>query len=147
MQVVQQIPADEQRKLKELLPSIRRVQVIHVESREALDEIDAYEPHIHAFLLDSGRPNREVPELGGTGRTHDWRISAEFVTKSRKPVYLAGGLSPENVSAAVLQVNPFGLDLCSGIREPNRALNEQKLSAFAHSAHNTHETQGKIEKN
>jgi len=134
VQVVQQIPPAEIEKLASLLPSTRRVQVIHVENHEALDHIKSYEAHIHAFLLDSGRPNQAIPEFGGTGRVHDWNISAEFVKRSSKPVFLAGGLDPDNVREAVTQVAPYGLDLCSGVRT-NRVLNEAKLAAYVKNAH------------
>ena len=70
-----------------------------------------------------------MPELGGTGRCHDWEISAAFVKESPLPVFLAGGLSPHNVKDAILQVRPFGLDLCSGVRT-NGHLDADKLDAF-----------------
>lgn len=108
------------------LPNVRRFQVIHVEGPEALDLIDTY-PLADAFLLDSGRPSQA--ELGGTGRTHDWSISAAFVRKSPVPVFLAGGLGPANIAEAIAQVRPFGLDICTGVRTEGR-LDAEKLSAF-----------------
>ncbi|MCX7324589.1 MAG: hypothetical protein NTZ14_09190 [Hyphomicrobiales bacterium] len=80
--------------------------------------MSAYAPHNHAFLLDSGRPAAPMPELGGTGRVHDWRVSAAFVTGSPLPVLLAGGLHAGNVADAIRQVRPYGVDLCSGVRSP-----------------------------
>lgn len=109
--------------------SARRVQVIHVEDEGALRLIDAYAPHVHAFLLDSGRPSARVPELGGTGRVHDWAISAAFVRASPRPVFLAGGLREGNVVDAIRSVRPFGVDVCSGVRSDGR-LDEAKLRAF-----------------
>ena len=47
-------------------PHIRRIQTIHVEGVDALDLIPAYEPHINAFLLDSGQPGAATPLLDGT---------------------------------------------------------------------------------
>jgi len=84
---------------------------------------------IASFLLDSGRPNAAIPELGGTGRAHDWNISAAFVKASPKPVFLAGGLTAGNVSDAIRQIRPFGVDLCSGVRTAGR-LDPAKLRAF-----------------
>ena len=69
-------------------------------------------------LLDSGRPSALVPELGGTGRTHDSAVSAQIVSRLDVPVFLAGGLGPENVAEAIRTVRPVGVDLCSGIRDP-----------------------------
>lgn len=129
VQVVSHIAPQESARLAELEPQVRRVQVIHVEDRSALDLIPAYAPHVHAFLLDSGRPNAPVAELGGTGRAHDWAISAEFVRASPHPVFLAGGLDPANVGQAIRQVRPFGLDLCSKVRTEGR-LDAAKLAAF-----------------
>lgn len=129
VQIVQHINPAEYSALIERLPTVRRVQVIHVEDRSALDLIAAYEPYVHAFLLDSGRPNADVVELGGTGRTHDWGISAEFIGATGRPVFLAGGLSPGNVADAIDSVAPFGVDLCSGVRTENR-LDAQLLDTF-----------------
>ena len=109
------------------LPGVRRLQVIHVEDRSALDMISAYGDGPDAYLLDSGRPSQA--ELGGTGRVHDWSISADFVAASPLPVFLAGGLNPGNVAAAIRQVRPFGIDVCSGLRTDDR-LDPKKLAAF-----------------
>ncbi len=117
VQIVNHIDPSEYPRITELLPNaVRRVQVIHVEDEGALDLIGLYEQYVHAFLLDSGRPSAAVPELGGTGRAHDWEISRRFVEKSRKPVFLAGGLRPDTVQDAIEKVGPYGVDLCSGVR-------------------------------
>jgi phosphoribosylanthranilate isomerase len=129
VQVVSRITTSEAARLAQLLPSTRRVLVVHVENESVFDLIEGYTPYVHAFLLDSGRPNLSVPELGGTGRTHDWQISAEFVRRSPHPVFLAGGLSSANVREAIRRVRPFGVDLCSGVRTAGR-LDAGKLGAF-----------------
>lgn len=130
VQIVRHIDPDESRLLAELLPSaVRRVQVIHVEDRSALELIARYASHVHAFLLDSGRPSAATPELGGTGRIHDWSVSAEFVAKSPIPVFLAGGLNAENVAEAVRVVKPYGIDLCSSVRTDDQ-LDDAKLARF-----------------
>lgn len=129
VQIVCHIEPTEAEKLTVLLPTTRRVQVIHVEDEGALDLIPEYAPYTHAFLLDSGRPNLAVPEYGGTGRLHDWKVGAEFVRRSPLPVFLAGGLSPLNVAEAIRTVRPYGVDLCSGVRTDGR-LDRAKLVAF-----------------
>lgn len=133
VQVVCHIAPGEAERLAELAPHIRRVQVIHVEGPEAVQLIPAYAPHVHAFLLDSGRPGAAVAELGGTGRCHDWEVSADFVRRSPRPVFLAGGLSAANAGDAIRQVRPYGLDICSGVRSDGR-LDATKLQAFMHAA-------------
>lgn len=130
VQIVSHIDPAEAARLAQLLPHTRRVQVIHVESEAALAMIADYAPHIHAFLLDSGRPGAAIPTLGGTGDIHDWAISARFVAASPRPVFLAGGLNAANVGAAIAQVRPFGVDVCSGIRSDG-VLDIAKLNAFA----------------
>lgn len=129
VQLVKHLAPPESEELAKLLPTTRRVQVIHVENRRALDLTDAYAPHVHAFLLDSGRPSLPTPQYGGTGKVHDWSVSAEFVRRSPRPVFLAGGLSPHNIVEAITRVRPFGMDLCSGVRTEGR-LDCDKLSAF-----------------
>jgi phosphoribosylanthranilate isomerase len=129
VQIVSHISAEESAKLASLEPHVRRVQVIHVEGSEALNLIQAYAPYVHAFLLDSGRPSAAIPELGGTGRAHDWDVSAAFVRASPVPVFLAGGLTAENVGLAIPTVRPFGVDLCSGVRTGGR-LDAAKLEKF-----------------
>ncbi len=126
VQVVSHIAAQEAARLGQA--GLVYLQVIHVEDASALELIPRYAPHIDAFLLDSGRP--AAGELGGTGRRHDWAISAEFVRRARPlPVFLAGGLTPSNVAGAIETVRPFGVDLCSGLR-PQGALDPDLLTQF-----------------
>lgn len=129
VQILSPIEPTELACLAELHPALRRIQVVHVQGFEALDLIPKYEPVVHAFLLDSGRPHAPRPEFGGTGRPHDWAVSAKFVEASRLPVFLAGGLSAANAAQAISQVRPFGLDLCSGVRTEGR-LDFRKLANF-----------------
>ncbi|MGH3481414.1 MAG: phosphoribosylanthranilate isomerase [Nocardioidaceae bacterium] len=70
----------------------------------------------HTILLDSGNPNLAIKELGGTGRRHDWTISARIRERLDIPIFLAGGLNPDNATEALTTVRPFGLDVCSGGR-------------------------------
>jgi phosphoribosylanthranilate isomerase len=114
--------------LRELRGSpFRIVQVIHVEDDRALDVASLAEPYADALLLDSGSPANAL--LGGTGRTHDWAISAKIVERSKIPVFLAGGLSAANVREAIDRVRPHGIDVCSRLRT-NGALDPNKLDAF-----------------
>ena len=115
--------------LRELEPRLRLVQVVHVEDEHALELARGYCRSVDALLLDSGRPSLTVAELGGTGRTHDWSVSRRIVHDCALPVWLAGGLTAANVGEAIEEVNPFGVDLCSGVRTANR-LDARKLSAF-----------------
>jgi phosphoribosylanthranilate isomerase len=129
VQILYPIDPSESERLALLDRTTRRLQVIHIEGPEALELIPAYAPHVDAFVLDSGRPTGPAPVFGGTGRTHDWEVSAAFVKASPRPVFLAGGLSPDNIRAAMVQVEPFGVDLCSGVRTEGE-LDAEKLAAF-----------------
>ena len=92
-------------------------------------EAKIYEPLISAFLLDTGRRSGRLKQLGGTGKTHDWSISAEIVKSVKIPVILAGGLNAQNVKQAIEYVKPYAVDVCSGVRTGNR-LDPAKLSEF-----------------
>ena len=116
-------------RLRASLPGIALVQVIHVTGQESLYEAASVAGSVDALLLDSGNQKLAVKALGGTGRTHDWRISRSIVETVRVPVFLAGGLTPENVVTAIREVRPYGLDLCSGLRT-NGSLDEEKVRRF-----------------
>lgn len=129
VQIVDYVEVSELTRLADIRPGVRRIQVVHVEGREALELIDVYSPHVHAFLLDSGRPSAATPVFGGTGQTHDWDVSRAFVDRSPLPVFLAGGLRPENVAEAIRVVRPYGVDVCSGVRA-HGSLSTEMASAF-----------------
>jgi phosphoribosylanthranilate isomerase len=129
VQIVDAVEPAVYRALRASLPAVKLVQVIHVEDESAIDAANAAAAHVDALLLDSGRPKAAIRELGGTGRAHDWRVSARIVAQCGRPVFLAGGLNPGNVGAAVARVRPFGVDLCSGLRSDGR-LDAAKLGAF-----------------
>jgi phosphoribosylanthranilate isomerase len=115
--------------IRKALPGVSLVQVIHVVDESSVEEAIEASSHADALLLDSGNQRLPVKELGGTGRTHDWTLSAEIVRKSKVPVFLAGGLNPGNVSEAIRAVRPFAVDLCSGVRTDGK-LDERKLGQF-----------------
>ena len=115
--------------LRKALPGISLVQVIHVTGPESIDEAVAVSATVDAILLDSGNQSLAIKELGGTGRTHDWNLSRRIREQVSVPVFLAGGLKDSNVAEAIRAVEPFGVDVCSGVRS-NGALDESKLKAF-----------------
>lgn len=130
LQLVDAVPEAELRELRDRLPGVRRVQVIHVRDERAIDEALAVEALVDALLLDSGNPHLPVKQLGGTGRVHDWAVSAKLREAVRVPVWLAGGLRPDNVAAAIDTVRPHGIDICSGVRRDGR-LDAAGLAALA----------------
>ncbi len=132
VQLVDRVDDGELRRLRRLLPGVRLVQAIHVTGPGAVDEARAAAPLVDMILLDSGNPALAVKELGGTGRVHDWTTSRRIRETVAVPVLLAGGLHPGNARAALEQVLPAGLDVCSGLRLNGR-LDAGLLRAFFHS--------------
>lgn len=129
IQLVDFVPIEQLKRLRTGLPGIKLVQVIHVVDQESVREARTAAPFVDALLLDSGNQKLPVKELGGTGRTHDWSLSRRICETAGRPVFLAGGLTRDNVVDAVATVRPFGLDLCSGVRTKG-ALDAQKLEGF-----------------
>ena len=127
IQIVDRVSHDVYGDLREELPGIKIVQVIHVNGKASVNEAKAVSKFVDAILLDSGNQSLKVKELGGTGRTHDWRISKLINESISKPLFLAGGINPENVKDAIKAVDPFGIDLCSGVRVDGK-LNGKLLS-------------------
>jgi phosphoribosylanthranilate isomerase len=106
--------------LHRALPALKVVHVVHVTGPASVDEAEAASEEADAILLDSGNPEAQVKELGGTGRRHDWGLSSRIVARVRRPVFLAGGLTSENAAEAIRAVRPWGLDVCSGVRTDGR---------------------------
>lgn len=129
LQLVDEVSIDTHKILRSALPGVSIVQVIHVTGLDALDQALSVSTFVDALLLDSGNPNLAVKQLGGTGRVHDWSISRSICERAGVPVFLAGGLKPENVADAIRTVRPFAVDVCNGVRTDGD-LNEQKLRGF-----------------
>lgn len=115
--------------LRSLMPGISIVQVIHVAGENSIDHAIEAAGAAHALLLDSGNASSTVKELGGTGRTHDWAVSRKIRDEVQVPVWLAGGLTPDNIAEAIRQVRPFGVDVCTGLRTKG-ILDVEKLARF-----------------
>jgi phosphoribosylanthranilate isomerase len=129
IQIVDALTQGSYLQIKEALPNVKIVQVLHVIDESSIDEALKISNFVDLILLDSGNPNLTTKELGGTGKVHNWEISKEIVNKVNIPVFLAGGLTHENALQAIKEVNPYGLDLCSGVRT-NGFLDVDKLAAF-----------------
>jgi len=135
VQIVDELSTGTYQEIREALPHLRIVQVIHVNGAESIEDAKRIDKDVDAILLDSGNPKAKIKTLGGTGNKHDWAISKKIVESVSVPVFLAGGLNAENVVAAIEQVNPFGVDVCSGVRT-NGKLDKRKLQAFISAVNN-----------
>ena len=129
IQLCDRLGTEALRELRERLPAISLIQVVHVVGEASVEEAVGAAPLVDAILLDSGRPELAVKELGGTGRVHDWEVSRRIRDAVEVPVFLAGGLRAENVARAIEIVGPTGVDVCTGVRTGGR-LDDEKLSAF-----------------
>jgi phosphoribosylanthranilate isomerase len=129
IQIVDELKEGTYQKIREALPAIKIVQVIHIIDEKTIDEAIRISYSVDALLLDSGNPNLKIKELGGTGRVHNWTLSKKIVEQSKVLVFLAGGITSENVRQAIEQVQPYGIDLCSGVRT-DKKLDSKKLETF-----------------
>jgi len=134
VQVLAKMPEKEMAELRRLLPGKKIFKTIHVSGLGSLGEMKELENYVDFFVLDSGKSGK----LGGTGKKADWGLCSKLVGKSPKPVFLAGGLNPENVAKAVKEVKPFGVDASSGIKKEGnkREMDLDKVKAFVEGAKN-----------
>jgi phosphoribosylanthranilate isomerase len=129
IQIVDEITSGTYSELKMALPGIKIVQVIHVIDENSVSEAINISGEVDAILLDSGNPKLKIKELGGTGRVHNWKLSRQIRENAQCPIFLAGGLNPDNVRQAVEEVQPFAVDVCSGVRTDGK-LDRKKLELF-----------------
>jgi phosphoribosylanthranilate isomerase len=129
IQIVDELSTGSYQEIRKALPNVKLVQVIHVMDESSVLQAIKASKYVDYILLDSGNPKLEIKQLGGTGKTHDWSLSLKIKQVISVPMFLAGGLTAENVELAIKKVQPFGLDLCSGVRT-NGKLDEHKLKSF-----------------
>lgn len=129
IQIVDSLSSGSYADLKAALHNVKIVQVIHVIDESSVEEALEISGMVDAILLDSGNPKLIVKELGGTGRVHNWNLSRMIRENSKCPVFLAGGLNPDNVRQAIEEVQPFAVDVCSGVRTDGH-LDRKKLELF-----------------
>ena len=126
IQIVDTLSGREYHKIREAIPNLQLVQVIHVLDEGSIKEAIEISKFVDAILLDSGNPNLPTKVLGGTGKTHNWDLSKKIREKISLPVFLAGGINKDNIKKAIEHVQPYGIDLCSSVRT-NGQLDESKL--------------------
>ena len=134
VQIVDELTTGTYDDIRTALPHLKIVQVIHVTDEKSIEEAVRVSSNVDALLLDSGNPKASLKTLGGTGNVHNWEISREIVRAVNIPIFLAGGLHSNNVRQAIETVQPFGVDICSGVRTDGR-LDPRKLEAFIKAVH------------
>lgn len=100
---------------------------VRVEDEESVTKISEFKDVADTILLDSFKNN----QLGGTGESFDWKIALR-AKEYGIPIFLAGGLSPENVSEAIKKVEPSGVDVASGVEKEGhpRKKDVEKMKLF-----------------
>jgi phosphoribosylanthranilate isomerase len=136
VQIVDELSEGTYMHIREVLPELKIVQVVHVMGEESIEQALEVQAYVDYILLDSGNPKAAVKTLGGTGNTHNWSISRELVKAVSVPVFLAGGLNAGNVQEAIKTVEPFGVDICNGVRTEGK-LHKQKLADFINAVHSS----------
>ncbi len=128
IQLHSDIDESEVEKIKNELPNIELVRLIHVASDGTI--CTDYKKMIYAdyYLLDSF--NLKTNQVGGTGLTHDWNKSGELIKLLNKPTFLAGGLNPDNVKTAIETAKPYGVDVNSGCKNEIGKKDREKVIKF-----------------
>jgi len=125
---------DVEGRLRESIAPVKVIKEIAVggpQTRDtAMSAAARYAPVADFLILDTAPP--DIAWIGATGRTHDWTISRDIVAASPVPCILAGGLGPDNVTAALEAVHPYGADSYTHTNEPGsvRRKSRQRMQAF-----------------
>jgi phosphoribosylanthranilate isomerase len=125
------IDRDELKRLKTLDPGLTVIKSLVVGMRDdkALDAmVSELSPFVDAFITDTY--DSKTGASGATGKTHDWRVSRRLVELADRTVILAGGLTPENVKRAILEVRPAGVDSHTGVEDSSGRKNREKVRKF-----------------
>jgi phosphoribosylanthranilate isomerase len=128
LQLHGEFPVHELPVLRVALPHLKIIRAVHVTGSEALAQARALDRWVDAIILDTYDP---VTGRGGaTGKTHDWELSRKIVVASKTPVILAGGLTPDNVTEAIRTVQPWGVDVHTGVEDADGTRNVARIRAF-----------------
>lgn len=133
------VAVDELRLLRRLSPDLVIIKALIVKRGglpSLIEEVDRYGAYVDAFLTDTF--DEGTGRWGATGKTHDWTISRRLVEHSARPVILAGGLSPDNVRSAVLEVRPAGVDTHTGVEDADGRKSQRLVEKFISEARDAH---------
>jgi phosphoribosylanthranilate isomerase len=117
-----QFHGDETPEYCRLFP-VMKIKAFRMRDKESLKPLPEYETD--AWLLDAYVPGQP----GGTGATFNWDLAVE-AQKLGRPIFLAGGLTPQNVADAVRKVQPYGVDVSSGVESSPGKKDHEKVRAF-----------------
>jgi phosphoribosylanthranilate isomerase len=115
--------------VREALPDVKLIKTVHVDEQGTIHGVMPEEDYVDFLLLDTFSA-----QIGGTGKRHSWAKSREIVEDSVIPVILSGGLTPENVADAIKEVNPYGVDVASGVESSAGKKSREKIFRFVRNA-------------
>jgi phosphoribosylanthranilate isomerase len=125
------IGVEELRRLRGLAPALFLIKALVVHGGDfarLAREIDLFAPFVDSFLADTF--DASTGRRGATGKTHDWSVSRRLVEHSPRPMILAGGLTPENVTRAIAEVRPAGVDAHTGLEDASGRKNPDLVKRF-----------------
>jgi len=114
--------------IRRQLPNVKIYKAVHVVGEPSIAEAQRFMGRVDGIILDTA--NRETGQVGGTGKIHDWRVSQAIVQLVGMPVILAGGLTPENVGEAIRSVQPYAVDVNSGVSNPDGTKDHHRMQRF-----------------
>ncbi len=103
-----------------------RIRVFRMRDESTLNEIRDYPDPVGAILLDMDHAGT----LYGSGETFDWSLAVRAKALTDRPIILSGGLTPENVGAAIARVRPYAVDVTEGVESPPGVKDPNKMRAF-----------------
>lgn len=118
--------------LRAALPHLKIIRAVHVTGPEARAKARSLERQVDALILDTFDP--DTGRHGATGKTHDWNVSRQLVETSRVPIILAGGLTADNLGEAIRVVQPWGVDVHTGVEDEDGHRSFDKIRAFVAAA-------------
>ena len=127
IQLHSSILEDEVEKIHKALPDKKLIRVIHINNNKILTDVEKFR-FADYYLTDS--INTSTDQVGGTGLVHDYTVDKKLVATLKKPVFVAGGLTSENVADVIKTCMPYGVDVNSGCRGINGYRDKNKMEAF-----------------
>src|SRR3989344_2800357 len=121
LQLYGDVMPDAMREVKHALPMVKLWKVLGTDEH-SVEKAKEYEGAADVIVLDTGK--------GGTGKTHDWNVSKKIASATSTPVILAGGLTSDNVAEAIQTVQPYGVDVNSGVSNEDGTKDIEKVKAF-----------------
>lgn len=130
-----EVKPDTLRQVRQAVPQLRIIKSLVIgrfTMAELLAQVEAFSPYVSAFITDTF--NAETGAEGATGLTHDWTLSRKLLEVSPRPIILAGGLNAANVQEAIEAVQPWGVDVHTGVEDSSGWKTQESLTPFVTTA-------------